>query len=73
MGQVVKEEAQSDAHHQGWSKPAVEYKGQETKLHCRNHNRRKYPPGNPPLQQLIAAPETPAKEKQLVVKKPWRD
>jgi hypothetical protein len=69
MGQVVKEQAQGDTHHQGWREPTVKDERQKLKVGCGQHNREKDTPGYTPLKQLIAPPQAPLKKEKLVIEK----
>ena len=73
MREVVEEQTQRHAHHQGRCKPAVEDERQEVKACRRQHDHHKNAALQPPLHQLPAAPETTLKEKPLVIEKSRSD
>ena len=68
MGQIIKKQAQSDAHQQGRRKPAVEDERQETTTGCRHDDQHKDGASQRPLKELIPAPKPALEEKILVIK-----
>ena len=73
MREVVEEQTQRHADHQGRSKPAVEDERQEVKARRCQNDHHKNAALQSPLHQLPAAPEATLEEKPLVVEKSRSD